>query len=165
MPSEELAIVPLSSIPCPPYSTPSNDPIRMYAVSKRMEALCVRHNGMGLAAAQVGLPWRMFVFRSDLPGDGKFGCYFDCEYEPVSPEKSTSVEGCLSLPGEHYAVDRYPEVRVTGMRLVEGEDGPVSEPFSETYSGIMAVLMQHEIDHERGRERMIDVIGRKVRLA
>lgn len=67
------------------------------------------------------------------------------------------------MPGEYYLVDRYPEVLVTGMRLVEGEEGPIAEPFSEAYSGVTAVLMQHEIDHESGRERMIDVIGRKVR--
>lgn len=165
MPSEKLAIVPLSSIPAPPYSTPSGDLPLMYRVAKGMEALCLSHNGMGLAAAQVGLPWRMFVFRSDDPKDDRFRCYFDCEYEPMSSETSPSVEGCLSLPGGHYAVDRYPEVRVAGMRLVEGEEGPEAEPFSETHSGIMAVLMQHEIDHERGRDRMIDVIGRKVRPA
>lgn len=161
MPSAELAIVPLDAIPSPPYRTPSENLPLMYATSKRMEILCGRLNGMGLAAAQVGLPWRMFVFRSD----GGFGCLFDCEYEPLPGATSTSVEGCLSLPGQHYAVERHNLVKVRGMRLFEGAEGPESEPFSAEYSGVMAVLMQHEIDHDMGRDRMIDVIGRKVRPA
>lgn len=161
MPSAELAIVPLDAIPSPPYETPRHDLLLMYATAKRMEALCARLNGMGLAAAQVGLPWRMFVFRSD----GGFQCLFDCEYEPLPGATSTSVEGCLSLPGQHYAVDRHNLVKVRGMRLFEGAEGPEVEPFSAEYSGVMSVLMQHEIDHDMGRERMIDVIGRKVRLA
>ena len=159
MPSPELSIAPLESMPSPPYKTPDHDLSLIYSTSKRMESLCVKLKGLGLASAQVGLPWRMFV--ANPFGDG-FQCYFDCEYEPLSEEKRTSVEGCLSLPGRQYAVQRYDAVRVRGMRLLEGDDRPESRPFSCEFYGAAAVLMQHEIDHDKGRARMIDSIGSRV---
>jgi peptide deformylase len=158
MPLYEVSIVPLDAIPEAPYKTPSEDLHRMCCTAKGMESLCLKLHGMGLAAAQVGLPWRMFVFRDE---ESRFQCYFDCEYYP-SGSKSTSVEGCLSLPGEHYKVDRYEKVTVKGMRIVETSGETSAEPFEREYSGVMAVLMQHEIDHDHGRERMIDKIGTRV---
>lgn len=161
----DLSLVPLSGIPAPPYSSPE-DPLAIYAAAKSMESLCRASSGMGLAAAQVGLPWNMFVYLEDYPSaEQKFGCLVDCSYEPLSESKSPSIEGCLSLPGERYRVDRYERVRVSGLRLVEMADGVSLAPFDFGYSGVMAVLMQHEIDHGMGRERMIDVIGRRVRPA
>jgi len=165
MQSIDLSIAPLDSVPTTPYKTPSDDLHVMYSTSKRMEALCVRLKGMGLSAAQVGLPWRMFVFRSEDPKDLKFKCFFDCEYEPIGDSSSPSVEGCLSLPGQRFVVRRFERVQVRGFELVEGAEGPVSEPFSLPYEGIAAVLMQHEIDHDHGRERMIDKIGERVSLS
>lgn len=162
MPSADLEIVPLDSIPSPPYSTPSDNLIQVYATAKRMQLLCAKLQGLGLSAAQVGIPWRMFVFRLFPDYGGDFGCYFDCEYRPANDFSSTSVEGCLSLPGERYSLKRYDEVIVRGKELLDGPDGPVSRSFTRSYEGVMSVLMQHEIDHDLGRDRMIDKIGRRV---
>lgn len=158
MPLYEFSVVPLASIPEPPYKTPVEDLHKLCCTAKGMEALCIKLNGMGIAASQVGLPWRMFVFRS---GDSGFECYFDCEYFSSGP-KFSSVEGCLSLPGEHYKVERHNRVTVRGMRVVEKDGEPIAEPFEKEYEGLMAVLMQHEIDHDQGRARMIDSIGTRV---
>lgn len=162
MPLPDLSIVPLDSVPAPPYRTPANDLPLVYSTAKRMQSLCVKLKGLGLASAQVGLPWRMFVVN---PFGEEFQCYFDCDYEPLPGERRTSIEGCLSIPGQQYAVQRHEAVRVNGMRLLEGEDRPEAQPFSGEFYGTMAVLMQHEIDHDHGRARMIDVIGTKVLLA
>jgi len=165
MPSLDVAIVPAEDIPAPPYRTPSDDVPQMYSVAKKMESLCRRLGGMGMSASQVGLPWRMFVFLLDPPYGDKFGCYFDCEYRPASEDKAPSVEGCLSLPGLMYSVDRHEEVVVSGKELFEGDEGPLVRDVEKAFSGLAAVLMQHEIDHDHGRERMIDSIGRRVHRA
>lgn len=162
MPSSEVRLVPLDSIPSPPYETPVGGLTLLYATAKRMEALCVESNGMGLAAAQVGLPWRMFVARTGWPSSDGFTAFFDCRYDPEGDESFSSLEGCLSLPGERYRVRRHAKVRVEGFRIVEGQDGVSAEPFSEVFEGVAAVLMQHEIDHDHGRDRMIDRIGSRV---
>lgn len=166
MPSSELVIVPLDEIPAPPYETPSSDAPALYAVAKRMEHLCRNLGGLGLSAAQVGIPWRLFVALNDYPlNDHDFGIFFDCTYDPRGSESFPSIEGCLSLPGKRYKVSRYEKVAVRGKRLVESSDGVSCEDFSATFSGIPAVIMQHEIDHDQGRERMIDSIGVPVSIA
>jgi peptide deformylase len=159
MPSSELSIVPLDSIPASPYETPVGDVALLYATAKRMEELCRNNGGMGLAAAQAGIPWRLFVANTGWPSSDRFDFFFDCSYESVGDDSFFSLEGCLSLPGERYRVLRYGEVRVEGFRIVEGEEGVRAESFSESFKGVTAVLMQHEIDHDLGRERMIDRIG------
>lgn len=165
MPSPDVRIVPVELIPRPPYSTPSDDLPLMYAVAKKMEILCESLDGLGVSAAQVGLPWRMFVFRREPSEGGGFGCYFDCQYEGSGGTKSASVEGCLSLPGQRFSLERYDDVVVAGNELYDGEEGPASRAITRSFSGLMSVLMQHEIDHDHGRERMIDMIGRKVSIA
>jgi peptide deformylase len=165
MPYSEVRLVPVDSIPSPPYDTPSDRIPLLYATAKSMEVLCRANNGLGIAASQVGLPWRMFIARSGWPSSDLFDVFFDCVYEPEGEESLSSIEGCLSLPGEHYRVERHAKVRVSGFRIVEGDDGASAEPFSMVADGLAAVLMQHEIDHDNGRERMIDAIGSRVVVA
>lgn len=162
MRSSELSVVPLDLIPTPPYETPSSDLPRLYATAKKMEHLCRRLGGLGLAAAQVGLPWRLFVAMAEYPASEEFGIFFDCRYEADGSSTIPSVEGCLSLPGKRYRVDRHEKVQVSGMRVVDGPEGFSCQAFSSSFSGLAAVLMQHEIDHDQGRERMIDLIGTAV---
>lgn len=161
----EISLVSLGEIPESPYNTPSDNIPALYAVAKRMECLCREKRGMGLAAAQVGLPWRMFIACSEYPSSDDFQFFFDCKYEPVGEDKFLSLEGCLSIPGERYRVERYASVVVEGFMIVEGEEGACAVPFSRVFSDVPAVIMQHEIDHDMGRERMIDRIGSRVVLA
>lgn len=163
--SSDLDVVSLDSIPSAPYVTPVDNIPLLYSTAKRMEAICVNRNGMGLAAAQVGLPWRLFVAMLSWPDSNVFSFLFDCEYEPIGDERFSSLEGCLSLPGGRYKVSRHSKVRVNGFRIVEGCDGFFAERFSEIFEGVAAVLVQHEIDHDHGRNRMIDTIGTKMVMA
>jgi peptide deformylase len=160
--SSDLSVVPLDSIPSPPYETPKDELASLYAVAKRMEILCRDKGGMGIAAAQVGIPWRLFVARLGWPSSDRFEFFFDCSYEPSGDESFSSLEGCLSIPGERYRVRRHASVIVDGFRIVEGEDGFSAQRFSEEFAGVGSVLMQHEIDHDWGRERMIDRIGSRL---
>lgn len=159
-------IVSLDEIPKGSYKTPLENPMKLLAVAQEMESLCRSKGGMGLAAAQIGLPWRLFIYWADYPSDpGSFSCLVDCEYRPVSEEKFASVEGCLSLPGKQFEIQRYGEVSVSGKKLVVEEEGPRLEDFQEVFGGVVAVVLQHEIDHDFGRERMIDVIGKPVQVS
>jgi peptide deformylase len=158
----DISVVPLDSIPSPPYETPRDELVSLYSVAKRMETLCREKGGMGLAAAQVGIPWRLFVARPGWPSSDRFEFFFDCSYEPVGDESFSSLEGCLSIPGQRYRVGRHASVRVDGFRIVEDAEGVSAQPFSEEFSGVDSVLMQHEIDHDWGRDRMIDRVGSRL---
>jgi peptide deformylase len=165
MPSSNISVVDLDSIPSPPYETPKGDLTTLFATAKRMEVICRDKGGMGLAAAQVGLPWRLFVARTDWPSSDRFSFFFDCSYEPIGEESFSSIEGCISIPRERYSVKRYANVQVKGFRIVEGEEGFSCELFSEPFTGVASVLMQHEIDHDFGRDKMIDRIGTRLVLS
>lgn len=96
--------------------------------------------GLGLAAPQVGVQKRMFVY--DLgAGDGP--------QVLVNPEITESsgewefAEGCLSVPGMHFDIVRPKEVHVTGVDLDGNE---VTFEADE----VLARLVQHELDHLDG---------------
>jgi peptide deformylase len=107
--------------------------------------------GVGLAATQIGEPWQIFVI--DIAA----------EDEPsnlqvfVNPEimsragEITWQEGCLSFPGVQEDIDRAAKVRVRA----QDRDGKTFELDAE---GLLAVAIQHELDHLEG-VLMIDHMG------
>jgi peptide deformylase len=95
--------------------------------------------GIGLAAPQVGLPYRILVM-----DDGKGGTQ-----ALINPEIETrngtvrEEEGCLSLPGVFGVVERSRTVTVRAMDA----DG---KPVSLEATGLKARIVQHELDHLDG---------------
>ncbi|MCP5028845.1 MAG: peptide deformylase [Actinomycetia bacterium] len=97
--------------------------------------------GLGLAAPQVGVQKRMFVY--DLGGDDDRP---QCLINPVIQETDGEweyTEGCLSVPGVSWVITRPKEVHITGIDL---EGNEVSIEADE----ILARLFQHELDHLDG---------------
>ena len=70
--------------------------------------------------------------------------FINPELEILGEEKEPMQEGCLSIPDIHEEVSRVPHVRVTALDYH-------GEPFEEEHSGLMAVCLQHEVDHINGR--------------
>jgi peptide deformylase len=111
------------------------------ALAERMERLMDEAQGIGLAATQVGVLRRVFVFRPDEEGARTV----------VNPrlvidrdaESETQEEGCLSLQGV-----RVPVPRATRVTL-EGQDLDGSE-VSWQLEGLGARVVQHEHDHLDG---------------
>jgi peptide deformylase len=97
--------------------------------------------GVGLAAPQVGLALRLFVFDA---GDGAGPAAIanpvltDLEGEPDEEE-----EGCLSVPGLWYPTRRSMRARVEGLDRW-------GEPISVVGEGLLARIFQHETDHVNG---------------
>ena len=95
--------------------------------------------GIGLAAPQVGIPLRLVVM-----DDGKRGTR--ALLNPKIAERRGTVvaeEGCLSLPGIFAQVERSEWVRV------EAHD-PAWQPVSFEARGMLARVVQHELDHLDG---------------
>lgn len=102
--------------------------------------------GVGLAAPQVGKPWRLFIVNGtelveDYPECKDFKRTF---INPVLLEESEDTciysEGCLSLPGINENVVRSKSVK---MRFLDEN----FEEHIETFSGFCARIIQHEYDH------------------
>jgi peptide deformylase len=95
--------------------------------------------GVGLAAPQVGLSMRFFVFDS---GQGEQGTVANPVISHPEGEEETD-EGCLSVPGLYYPTTRFLRVRIEG-RDVHGD------PVSIDAEGLLARIFQHETDHTNG---------------
>ncbi|WP_405577437.1 peptide deformylase [Streptomyces sp. NBC_01190] len=101
-------------------------------------------NGVGLAANQIGVPLRVFVY--DCPDDEDrrhLGHLVNPRPVRVGGVRVTGAEGCLSLPGVESGTRRYDEAVVAGFD-VRGE------PVTVTGTGFFARCLQHECDHLDG---------------
>jgi len=140
---------------------PKDNLVKLYNLCVEMSKLCCENDGVGLAAVQIGIPWKLFII-CRMPTDLHF--MIDCEYEPVDDVKRQSVEGCLSLRTSmgklrHFKVERHEKIRVVGQELL-ADDKLHLEPIDKIIDGYMAVVYQHEIDHAKGI--LISDIGEEI---
>jgi peptide deformylase len=107
--------------------------------------------GAGLAAPQVHVPLRLFVFRvsdargNEDPDDVPVGntVLINPVVELLSDERVLRWEGCLSIPGLRAAVPRAPRIRYRGVDC----DG---QTIAREVTGFHAGVVQHENDHLNG---------------
>ena len=125
------------------------------AVAKDMLRLMHEAPGVGLAAPQVGLSWKLFVANpTGKPEDDKV--YINPQLVDPKGPLDPYEEGCLSLPGIRVEVTRPSTITIKAMDL-EGR------LFEETADGLVAKIWQHEFDHWMGR-MFIDKMSRLDRV-
>ncbi|KZB87210.1 peptide deformylase [Amycolatopsis regifaucium] len=120
--------------------------------------------GVGLAANQIGLDLRVFVY--DCPDDEGVrhkGVVVNPKLETseipeTMPDPDDDWEGCLSAPGESYPTGRASWAKVTGFD-VEGN------PIEVEGTGYFARCLQHETDHLDGFIYLDRLVGRHARAA
>ena len=138
-------------------------------------------NGVGLAANQVGVRKRVFVYdcpdldtedgegvsREDVEARGGWITRRGCVINPVletseipetMPDPEEDLEGCLSVPGVNFPRGRAWWARVTGT----DENG---EPVSVEGYGLFARCLQHEVGHLDGVLYTDGLIGRNRKAA
>ncbi|RZQ61772.1 peptide deformylase [Amycolatopsis suaedae] len=121
-------------------------------------------NGVGLAANQIGLDLRIFVY--DCPDDEGVrhkGLVVNptlttSEIPETMPDPDDDWEGCLSAPGESFPTGRASWAKVTGFDL----DGNAIEVEG---TGYFARCLQHETDHLDGYIYLDRLVGRYAREA
>jgi peptide deformylase len=96
--------------------------------------------GIGLAAPQVHVGLRLFVWRT---GAGGVSALVNPVLDPVGDETEAAFEGCLSIPGLRGAVRRAARIRFSGLDIA-------GKPVEGEAAGIVARVMQHEADHLDG---------------
>lgn len=118
------------------FENPPEDPKE---IEKNMAEAMDKFGGLGLSANQVGLPYRMFVMRTQ---DGT-QAFFNPELTKVSQETDLLKEGCLSFPDIYLMIKRS---KVVEMKYQDAD----GEEHLTTLDGIGARCVQHEIDHLNG---------------
>lgn len=99
--------------------------------------------GIGLAATQVDVHEQVIVIDTSEAHD-ELRAYINPEILWASEEKQVYDEGCLSVPGIYDGVERPMRVKVRAFDV----DG---QPFEVDADGLLAVCIQHEMDHLKGK--------------
>lgn len=107
----------------------------------RMGELMKDANGVGLAATQIGVLRRVFVF---APDEDEVAVLVNPEIVRRGDEAELDDEGCLSIQGVTMPVERSTSVRIEG-RDEQGEE------VAYDLEGTPARIVQHELDHLDGK--------------
>lgn len=111
---------------------------------QNMFGLMYEQEGVGLAANQVDLPYRLFIANPTGDADQK-----DAEHVFINPVlrrgkgQVEADEGCLSIPGVAGPVVRKERITIEAYTLS-------GEPFEGELEGLFARIVQHETDHLDG---------------
>lgn len=142
--------------PHPTLRHPSKPLIRVDAELRKIVAqmleLMYEHEGVGLAANQVDLPYRLFVTNVDgKPETKEAECVFINPVLSRGHGQEEDEEGCLSIPGVYAPVTRNTTVKIQAYDLAGNE-------ITGEFDGLMARILQHETDHLDGT-LFIDRLG------
>jgi len=100
-------------------------------------------NGIGLAATQIDVHERVVVIDTSEERDEPM-VLINPEITWMNDERVKGDEGCLSVPGIYDGVERATEVKVKALDL-DGKERTI------TADGLLAVCIQHELDHLMGK--------------
>jgi peptide deformylase len=115
------------------------------AMIEQMFELMYEHEGVGLAANQVDLPYRVFI--ANPQGDPSIKEAEAVFINPVLSKGRGQMEGdegCLSIPGVHAPVVRKEKITITAYNLA-------GEEVTGELTGLFSRVVQHETDHLDGR--------------
>jgi peptide deformylase len=100
-------------------------------------------SGIGLAATQVDIHERIIVI--DVSEDrNELMVFINPELTWSSPEKKSWREGCLSVPEFFDEVERPERIKIKALNQA-------GKPFELEADGLLAVCLQHEMDHLQGK--------------
>jgi peptide deformylase len=124
------------------------EPREVSYMFKELVTLCKARNGVGVAANQLGIRANFFFAAASAKFEGKTTGHIcinpTWRPHPAAEQVDIFGEGCLSLPGELYAVKRWTSILATWTNT----QGHVRKDVKLTR--VAAQVFQHEHDHLRG---------------
>jgi peptide deformylase len=108
-------------------------------LAKEMRKIMIQHNGVGLAANQIGKNLSIFVAYDNK----KFYTFINPEIVKFFGKEKIMEEGCLSMPNVWGQIKRYEGVVISYQDLF-GKRKKLKA------KGLLAQIIQHEIDHLNG---------------
>lgn len=132
--------------PTKPFDFDIDDSKKLFETLKQ---IMIKNNGIGLAANQIGINKRVFVYRNfEVNEDGEtitnnVSCVFNPVVIGASDTKITLEEGCLSFPGLIVDIERHDTIWCEYYDV----DGNFH---NDQITGMNSRIWQHEIDHLDG---------------
>jgi peptide deformylase len=121
------------------FNNPPMDPTVLF---EYLRDTMIAHNGLGLAANQVGIPYSVFVIGNPHIPESIFSV-FNPSIVDYSNAITLGEEGCLSFPNLFLKVKRSNAIKAR----FSGHDGKVD---TIKFDGFTARAFQHEFDHLQG---------------
>lgn len=142
-----MAVLPILEFPDPRLRTVAK-PVTVFDESlqtlvKDMTETMYAAEGIGLAASQVDVHKRVLVIDVSEEKDSP-RTFINPTFEVIEQELQDYDEGCLSVPGFYETISRPRRV------LIKAQD-ETGEAFELEADGILAICIQHEIDHLEGK--------------
>jgi len=125
------------------------------ALVDQMRVIMQQHDGVGLAAPQVGEPLRLIMAWPPDRRQGEPTVLVNPELLSLSALAVTFDEGCLSFPGIYRAIVR-PSVVTVRYRDLHGDQKQIRS------GGLLSRILQHELDHLDG-VLLVDHLGSMAR--
>ena len=113
------------------------------ALARNLLETMYEGKGIGLSATQANIHKRILVVDVSEEKDSPL-ILINPKIEVLNEEEEVSSEGCLSVPGFFEEVSRPSEISITALNL-EGEKLTI------VATGLLAVAVQHEMDHLDGK--------------
>jgi len=130
-------------------------PVPFNAAAKKeiqalVEAFLKRDDALGLAAPQIGISKRIIAFKvkdfdkKGVDGKSEYEVLINARITQLRGETEVMNEGCLSCPDISVEVTRATEIKVKAIDINGNK-------VNKRYTGFLARIVQHEIDHLDGR--------------
>ncbi|MBL0687143.1 MAG: peptide deformylase [Sulfurospirillum sp.] len=116
---------------------------KLHLLLEDMKETMLQHNGIGLAAIQIGVAKNVVIISVDDENEGQI---IEEIINPIILEAhgdTTYQEGCLSVPDVHEDITRKKSIKVRYFN----KNGNMIE---KNLDGLMAIAFQHELDHLEG---------------
>ena len=142
-----MALLPILEFPDARLRTVAKPVLKVNAAIQRladdMLETMYAASGVGLAATQVNIHQRVVVIDvSDGGNDPRV--LINPTYEPLLQQLQEGQEGCLSVPEFRETVARFAQIRFNAL----DRNG---NPYTAEAKGLLAICVQHEIDHLDGK--------------
>ena len=115
-----------------------NPPTNPMQLAVDLAETMIQNNGLGLAANQIGLPYRAFAINANPV----FVC-FNPRIVDQTTETIAMDEGCLTFPNLFLKIKRSRTIKIRFAT-------PTGEVMTRTFDGMTARCFQHELDHLNG---------------
>jgi peptide deformylase len=122
---------------CRPVNNPTDLEIKQLIT--KMTTAMRAHDGLGLAAPQIGQNIQLFLTEID----NKLMVFINPKIQKLSGKEVRAEEGCLSFPGKYLPIIRPSKVKIK-FTNAEGERQILKT------DGLLARAIQHEFDHLNG---------------
>ncbi len=130
-------------------------PVPFNAAAKKdiqtlVEAFLKRNDALGLAAPQIGISKRIIAFKvkdfdkKGVSGKDDYEVLINARITQLRGDAEVMSEGCLSCPDISVEVTRATEIKVKAVDINGNK-------VNKRYTGFLARIVQHEIDHLDGR--------------